>query len=48
MKEVGDKKQLVFEGVGKQEPPPEPVGAGAAAESGEGDAGQPPAEKGDD
>jgi ATP-dependent Clp protease ATP-binding subunit ClpC len=37
VKEVGDKRQLVFHGsVGKKEPEPEPVGAGAAAEGGDG------------
>jgi len=45
VKKIGDKKQLVFEGTGKKEPPPEPVGA--AAKSGEDDAGDTPAEKGD-
>ncbi|MEX0612734.1 MAG: NDP-hexose 4-ketoreductase, partial [Pirellulales bacterium] len=36
VKKVGDKKQLVFEGLSvKEQPEPEPVGAGAAADGGE-------------
>jgi ATP-dependent Clp protease ATP-binding subunit ClpC len=35
VKKVGDKKQLVFEGSGRKEQPPEPVGAAAKSDKGD-------------